>query len=240
MEIDPFGATPSERFLLHRRLITLGTLVRVLSPYPLHQLPPFPTVRGFTASEVLVVRQVCAAIPSAWLAALSSFTLGPSLYCVHRLMYDLDPNMLLHVAGTCDHHPLTRAQDLSPPPGLSLSHCSTSPTFPFPAAALVPMYYSSSGLCLGGASLPWLGYRLAVPGIPTTSFLYRSVLRLPPVRDHPVARSWAQRYPGPLNWRRLAAITYSPGLPVKARDVLLRTLFRSLQVWVRASVPPIL
>lgn len=167
-------------------------------------------------------------------------TLGPSSYCVHRLAHTLEPSMLLHVYDTFDWRILGRAQDTSMSDGVPLPPGVFYPPFPLPPSSLIPVYYSPSSQCIRGGVLPWLGHRLSLASAPRSPVLYHQLVNAPyvtPLREHQVASAWALRTSTPFHWRRLASVTSSRGLPSKARDVLLRTLFRSLQVHVRLPCP---
>lgn len=168
----PFGLAPSERFLLHRRL-TSGSLVRLLHPLPRDSPPPaHRTPPGFSLSEIVILRRVWAALPPSWRPPLRTCTLGPSLYGVHRLTHTLEPSTLLHICGTFNESTLVRAQDTSLSDGVPLPACATCPPFPFPSSALLPVYYSPSGQCIGGGFLPWLGHRLDLAAAPRSPALY--------------------------------------------------------------------
>lgn len=99
------------------------------------------------------------------------------------------------------------------------------------------VHHSPSGECLGGASLPWLGYRFYTSKVPEASSLYRSLLRIPSTGSPGCSRLGTLWHPSPFHWRRLSSITHTLGLPCKAHDVLLRTVFRSLRVRARLPCP---
>lgn len=227
----PYGITQPEHFLLQRRL-TIGNLASIMLPYPFTAPPPtLWAPPGYTKAQASILKKIWMNIPTSWKTIISTESFGTTRFGVHYLqcsistpstIYELQTTPTNHITG----HPWTLQPSGSYHPNPLL------PTlFPSPPKTITPIYTSQKFAYLGSPLLPATRHRLDIQKTPTAASLRKTLAPLFNSDQQSTAEAnWTARNPQPFSWKHAAKAISTNGIPLKARDTLIRVLFRTIQV----------
>lgn len=232
---QPFGGSPREHFLLHQKL-TVGALANLV-PIPFTSAPPYGWIPpGYSRAQATVLRAIWRAIPPPWKPLIATLSSGTVPLCTpFGIPYNMsdtpDPMLIYKIEALPNNlatgRPWRRTTLIGP-----YRPCPTSPDLtPTLQRDIIPIHVTDTDTFRGCPLLLALGHRIAYDVSPQASALAKFLpLPLKCADSAPAEDKWAERAPHAFHWHQVARALTSSGIPLKARDTLIRVLFRSIQV----------